>query len=125
EGGPRGVRHGRGRMGGDAGPGAWSPGNDRVEPAGAGVAADHVRSAADNGRGLVGARRRQPTRRRGAARTRIDTDDRVELADTVAAAEQVDRTADRGGGAVVQGGRESAVAASSGRAGDEGRVGGG
>jgi hypothetical protein len=108
--GRRGVAKGRRQVRDDAGRASGPVGDDRVEPAAAGVAADHVGGAAPGGRGLVRARRRQARRRRHVP-VRVDAQDPVELGGAVPASEQVDGAAEGCGRGVVQRSGESAGAA--------------
>src|SRR5581483_12071481 len=89
-----------------------APGDDRVEPAGAGVPTDDVRRAAGRGGRMVRARGRQVPG--GARRTgrRIDADDRVERGGGRAAAEEVHVAAEPSGCGVVNGAGEAAEKAS-------------
>ena len=78
------------------------PGHDRVEPARAGVATDHVGGASDRGCGAVGARGGQRPCCPRRARREVDARDGRELADGVAPSEDVDPPAEADAGGVVE-----------------------
>ena len=84
------VRETRDDARGAAGP----PGDDRVQPASAGISADDVRRPTDGRGGLVRAASRQVPGRLRCAGARVDHQDRVELRGGGSAAEQVDRATD-------------------------------
>jgi hypothetical protein len=118
-----GVSHWVGQARDDACSLAGPPGDDRVQPGAAGVAADDVRLAAERGGRLIaawGGQRADPCDR---AACGVDPQDLVELADAVAASELVDEPADRDCGAVVEDGGDAAdrALAASGNRADLGR----
>ena len=102
----RGVANRRRQVSDHPGTAPGTPADDRVEPRGARVAADHVGSAARARRRLIGARCRQPAGARRASGGRVDADDLAVLRRPIAASEDVDGGSKPHRGGIVHGYRQ-------------------